>query len=146
MPPQLPLIDAIAAFYRRYRRSENRLPPPPSQTSLSAIIGQNLVFSFSHTLFSSCDLSLGCVTCVRFVVGLGIAIIVGMYADMNDCNVCSVCMFLISDFGFIVLYSGGCENGFARRRLAIVTVSFFFLVFYLFSSHKSRFSGLIYAI
>ena len=83
---------------------------------------------------------------MRFTVGLGIAIVVGMYADVNDCNVCSVCMFLISDFGFTVLYSRGCENGFARRRLAIVTVSFFFLVFYLFSSHKSRFSGLIYAI
>ena len=83
---------------------------------------------------------------MRFTVGLGIAIVVGMYADVNDCNVCSVCMFLISDFGFTVLYSRGCENGFARRRLAIVTVSFFFLVFYLFSSHKSWFCGLLCAI
>ena len=61
---------ATAASHRRHRHSKNRLPPPPSQTSLSTIIGQNLLFSFSHTLFSSCDLSLGCVACVRLAVGL----------------------------------------------------------------------------
>ena len=61
---------ATAASHRRHRRSENRLPPPPSRTSLSAIIGQNLLTPISHTLFSSCDLSLGYVACVRLAVGL----------------------------------------------------------------------------
>ena len=117
---------ATAASHRRHRRSENRLPPSPSRTFLSAIIGQNLLFSLSHTLFSSCDLSLGCVACVRFAVGLGIAIVVGMYADVNDYNVCYVCMFLISDFGFTVLYSGGCENGFARSTACHSYCFFFF--------------------
>ena len=39
-------------------------------------------------------------------VGFGIAILVGMwpcmYVDVNECNVCSVFMFLIWDFGFFV--------------------------------------------
>ena len=80
--------------------------------------------SLSLSLLSSCDLSLGCVACVRvygcLAVGLGIAILVGMwpymYVDVNECNVCSVCMFLIWDFGFIFSYCGGCENGFARSK------------------------------
>ena len=61
------------------------------------------VLSLSLTLFSSCDLSLSCVVCLRvygcLAVGLGIAILVGMwpcmYVDVNEWNVCSVCMFLI---------------------------------------------------
>ena len=110
------------------------------------------VLSLSHTLFSSCDLSLGCVACLRvygcLAVGLGIAILVGMwpcmYVDVNEWNVCSVCMFLIWDFGFTFSYCGGCENGFARSK---VCYSYsFFLVFYLFSSHKSWVCGLICAI
>ena len=68
----------------------------------------------SHTFFSSCDLSLGCLVCVCvyrcLAGGLGIAILVGMwpcmYVDVNECNVCSVCMFLIWGFGFIVSYCG----------------------------------------
>ena len=44
-------------------------------------------------------------------VGLGIAILVGMwlcmYVDVNECNVCSVFMFLIWDFGFSVSYCRG---------------------------------------
>ena len=44
-------------------------------------------------------------------VGLGIAILVGMwpcmFVDVNECNVCSVSMFLIWDFGFTVSYCGG---------------------------------------
>ena len=80
-------------------------------------------------------------------MGLGIAILVGMwlrmYVDVNDCNVCSVCMFLILDFGFTVSYCVGFENGFARSK-AFHSCSFFlFLVFYPFSSHKSWVCGLI---
>ena len=30
-----------------------------------------------------------------------------MYVDGNVCNLCSVCMFLILDFGFTVSYCGG---------------------------------------
>ena len=74
--------------------------------------------SLSLSLLSSCDLSLGCVACVRgygcLAVGLGIAILVGMWPWMY---VCSVCMFLIWDFGFIFSYCGGCENGFARSKV-----------------------------
>ena len=44
-------------------------------------------------------------------VGLGIAILVGMwpcmYVDVNKCNVCFVCMFLIWGFGFTVSYCEG---------------------------------------
>ena len=44
-------------------------------------------------------------------MGLGIGILVGMwpfmYVDVNVCNLCSVCMFLILDFGFTVSYCGG---------------------------------------
>ena len=44
-------------------------------------------------------------------MGLGIAILVGMwpcmYVDVNVCNLCSVCMFLILDFGFTVSCCGG---------------------------------------
>ena len=62
-------------------------------------------------------------------VGLGIAILVGMwpcmYADVNECNVCSVCIFLIWDFGFTVSYCEGCENGFARSK-ACHSYNFFF--------------------
>ena len=55
------------------------------------------VHYLSLSLLSSCDLSLGCVACVRvygcLAVGLGIAILVGMwqymYVDVNECNVCS---------------------------------------------------------
>ena len=83
---------------------------------------------------------------MHFAVGLGIAIVMGMYADVNDCNVCSVCMFFILDVGFFVSYSGGYENGFARSTACHSYSFFFFLVFYLFSSHKSRFCGLICAI
>ena len=89
-------------------------------------------------------------------MGLGIAILVGMwpcmYVDVNECNVCSLCMFLILDFGFTVSYCVGFENGFARSK-AFHSYSFFFffffflfLVFYLFSSHKSWVCGLICAI
>ena len=82
------------------------------------------VWALSLSLSSSCDLSLGCVACVRgygcLAVGLGIAILVGMwpcmYVDVNECNVCSVCMFFIWDFGFTFSYCGGCENGFARSK------------------------------
>ena len=46
------------------------------------------VLSLSLTLFSSCDLSLGCVACVRvygcLAVGLGIAILVGMSPRVYD--------------------------------------------------------------
>ena len=82
------------------------------------------VWALSLSLSSSYDLSLGCVACVRgygcLAVGLGIAILVGMwpcmYVDVNECNVCSVCMFLVWDFGFTVSYCGCCENGFARSK------------------------------
>ena len=61
--------------------------------------------------------------CVRLAVGLGIVILVGMwpcmYADVNECNVCSVCIFLIWDFGFTVSYCEGCENGFARSKACL---------------------------
>ena len=70
---------------------------------------------------------------MRFTVGLGIAIVVGMYADVNGCNVYSICMFLISDFGYTVSYSGDCENGFARS-MACHSYSFFFSVLSLFVS------------
>ena len=44
-------------------------------------------------------------------MGLGIAILVGMwpcmYVDVNKCNVCFVCMFLIWCFGFTVSYCEG---------------------------------------
>ena len=63
--------------------------------------------------------------CVHLAVGLGIAIVVGMYADVNDCNVYSICMFLISDFGYTVSYSGDYENGFARSTTCH-SYSFFF--------------------
>ena len=84
-------------------------------------------------------------------VGLGIAILVGMwpcmYVDVNECNVCSICMFLIWDFGFTVLYCGGYENGFARSKAChSYKFFFFFLMFYLFLSHKSRVCGLLCAI
>ena len=64
-------------------------------------------------------------------MGLGIAILVGMwpfmYVDVNVCNLCSICMFLILDFGFNVSYCRGSENGFAIDvRLSIVAVSFCF--------------------
>ena len=59
-------------------------------------------------------------------MGLGIAIVVGMYADVNDCNVYSICMFFILDFGYTVSYSRDCENGFARS-MACHSYSFFFL-------------------
>ena len=65
-----PYSQHHAATAASHRRSEKRLPPPPSRTSLLAIIGQNLLTLISHTLFSSCDLSLGCVACVRLAVGL----------------------------------------------------------------------------
>ena len=65
------------------------------------------MFGLSLCLSSSCDLSLGCVACVRgygcLAVDWGIAILVGiwpcMYVAVNECNVCSVCMFFIWDFG-----------------------------------------------
>ena len=60
---------------------------------------------------------------MRLAVGLGIAILVGMWpcmcAYLNECNVCPVCMFLIWDFEFIVSYCGGCENGFARSKACL---------------------------
>ena len=97
------------------------------------------VHSLSLSLLSSCDLSLGCVACVRvygcLAVGLGIAILVGMwprmYVDVNEWNVCSVCMFLIWDFGFTFSYCGGCENGFARSKACH---SYSFFSFFLFFS------------
>ena len=62
-------------------------------------------------------------------MGLGIAILLGMwpcmYVDVNECNVCSICVFLIWDLGFIVSYCEGCENGFARSK-ACHSYSFFF--------------------
>ena len=117
------------------------------------MLNENVWLSLSLSLSSSCDLSLGCVACVRgygcLAVGLGIAILVGMwpcmYVDVNECNVCSVCMFFIWDFGFTFSYCGGCENGFARSK-ACHRYRFFFLVFYLFLSHKSWVCGLICAI
>ena len=83
-------------------------------------------------------------------MGLGIAILVGMwphmYVDVNECNVCSICMFLILDFGFTVSYYGGFENGFARSKASHGYSFFLFLVFFPFSSHKSWVCGLICAI
>ena len=114
---------------------------------------QFLSLSLSHTVFLLRSLSQLCRMCVCvygcLAVGLGIAILVGMwpcmYVDVNECNVCSVCMFLVWDFGFTVSYCGCCENGFARSK-ACHSYSFFFLVFYSFSSHKSWVCGLICAI
>ena len=96
-------------------------------------------FSLSLTLFSSCDLSLSCVVCLcvygYLAVGLGIAILVGMwpcmYVDVNEWNVCSVCMFLVWVFGFTFSYCGGCENGFARSKACH---SYSFFSFFLFFS------------
>ena len=69
-------------------------------------------------------------------VGLGITILVGMwpcmYVDVNECNVCFVCMFLVWDFGFTVLYCRCCENGLARSK-ACHNYSFFFFFFFFFS-------------
>ena len=71
-------------------------------------------------------------------VGLGITILVGMwpcmYVDVNDCNVCSVCMFLVWDFGFTVSYCGCCENWFARSKACHSYSFFFFGVLSLFVS------------
>ena len=41
----------------------------------------------------------------RLAGGLGMCFVC-MYVDVNECNVCSVCMFLIWGFGFIVSYYG----------------------------------------
>ena len=83
-------------------------------------------------------------------MGLGITILVGMwpcmYVDVNECNVCFVCMFLVWDFGFTVLYCRCCENGLARSKACHNYSFFFFLVFDPFSSHKSWVCGLICAI
>ena len=64
-------------------------------------------------------------------VGLGIAILVGMwpcmYVDVNECNVCSVCMFLVWDFGFTVSYCADVvKMGLQEVRLTIVNSFFFF--------------------
>ena len=64
-------------------------------------------------------------------MGVGIAILVGMwrclYVDGNESIVCSVCMFLILDYGFTVSYCVGSEYGFSIDvRLSIVAVSFCF--------------------
>ena len=71
-------------------------------------------------------------------VGLGIAILVGMwpcmYVDVNECNVCFVCMFLVWDFGFTVLYCRCCENGLARSKAYHNYSFFFFSVLSLFVS------------
>ena len=42
-------------------------------------------------------------TCIAILVGMWPC----MYVDGNVCNLCSVCMFLILDFGFTVSYCGG---------------------------------------
>ena len=74
-------------------------------------------------------------------MGLGIAILLGMwpcmYVDVNECNVCSVCVFLIWDLGFIVSYCEGCENGFARSKAChsyslFVCIIFIYFYYYLF--------------
>ena len=86
-------------------------------------------------------------------MGLAIAILLGMwpcmYVDVNECNVCSVCMFFFFFLGILGLLfriAEAVKMGLQEVRLATVTVSFFFLVFYLFLSHKSRVCGLICAI
>ena len=72
-------------------------------------------------------------------MSLGIAILLGMwpcmYVDVNECNVCSVCVFLIWDLGFIVSYCEGCENGFARSK-ACHSYSFF-LSSFVVQTHQS---------
>ena len=87
-------------------------------------------------------LSLGCVACLCvygcLAVGLGIIILVGrwpcMYVEVNEWNVCSVCMFLVWVFGFTFSYCGGCENGFARSKACHSYSFFFFGVLSLFVS------------
>ena len=65
-PPPLREPIAIAAWtIDSHGRSENRSPPPPSWTSLSAIIGQNLLTpNLSHSLFLLRSLSRLCRVCV----------------------------------------------------------------------------------
>ena len=69
----LPVGAAIQSLYKPYN----------SQYSIATAAASNfrtsLSLSLSHSLFSSCDLSLGCVACVRLAVGVGIAILVGMW-------------------------------------------------------------------
>ena len=63
------------------------------------------------------------------VVGLGITILVGMWPCMyvDECNVCSVCMFLVWDFGFTVSYCADVvKMGLQEVRLTIVNSFFFF--------------------
>ena len=71
-------------------------------------------------------------------LGLGVAILVClwpyMYVDVNECNVWTVCMFLIWDFGFTVSYCGGCENGFAIIKACHSYRFFFFSVLSFFVS------------
>ena len=96
---------ATAASHRRHRRSENRLPPPPSRTSLSAIIGQNLLTPISHTLFSSCDLSLGYVACVRLAVGLIWFHLICLWVLFDlFVHFVWVCLYFLFVFSFVGLY------------------------------------------
>ena len=102
-PPPLPLIDAtVASRTDCHRHSENRLPPPPSRTSLSAIIGKNLLIPISHTLFSSCDLSLGCVACVRLTVGLIRFHLICLGFIWFVFGFCLIC--LCNLFGFVFIF------------------------------------------
>ena len=101
--PPLPLIDAtVASRTDCHRHSENRLPPPPSRTSLSAIIGKNLLIPISHTLFSSCDLSLGCVACVRLTVGLIRFHLICLGFIWFVFGFCLIC--LCNLFGFVFIF------------------------------------------
>ena len=102
----------------------------------------------SHTLSFPLAISLSRLCHVRVCVygclamGLGIAILVGMwpctYVDVNECNVCSVFMFLIWDFGFSVSYCGG---------ICYETLWFWFLSsrkhIMVFNFHNSHLSALI---
>ena len=88
--------------------------------------------SLSHSVLLLRSLSRLCRVCVCvygcLAVGLGIAILVGMwpcmYVDVNECNVCSVCMFLVWDFGLTVSYFADVvKMGLQEVRLTIVNSS-----------------------
>ena len=70
-------------------------------------------------------------------MGLGITILVGMWPCMyvDECNVCSVCMFLVWDFGLLFRIADVVKMGLLEVRLAIITVFYFiFSVLSLFVS------------
>ena len=130
MSPHSILMLLIAVLnvsfnYLNSQLAENKLK---RQVPLSV---SNISFHFFFfRFFTFRFLSLGCVACVYgcLAVDLGIAILVGMwprmYVDVNECNVCSICMFWIQSLLFHI--AEVLIMGLLEVRLSIVTVSFCF--------------------